>query len=90
MSLIRIARVRVLERIRTAPIPGAGRQSFERVHTPASFLSFWTPVHKISLRRETGKISWRETIEEGLERAPDAFLKLFTGENTGKMLVKLG
>jgi NADPH-dependent curcumin reductase CurA len=36
-----------------------------------------------------GKITWRETIEEGIERAPDAFLKLFTGENTGKMLVKL-
>jgi NADPH-dependent curcumin reductase CurA len=37
-----------------------------------------------------GKITWRETIEDGIERAPDAFLKLFTGENIGKMLVKLG
>ncbi len=36
-----------------------------------------------------GKITWRETIEDGIERAPDAFLKLFTGENLGKMLVKL-
>jgi NADPH-dependent curcumin reductase CurA len=36
-----------------------------------------------------GKITWRETVEEGIERAPDAFLKLFTGENVGKMLVKL-
>jgi len=36
-----------------------------------------------------GKIKWRETIEEGIERAPDAFLKLFTGDNLGKMLVKL-
>jgi hypothetical protein len=37
-----------------------------------------------------GKIKWRETVEEGIERAPHAFLKLFNGENTGKMLVKLG
>jgi hypothetical protein len=37
-----------------------------------------------------GKVTWRETIEEGIENAPAAFLKLFTGENIGKMLVKLG
>jgi NADPH-dependent curcumin reductase CurA len=36
-----------------------------------------------------GKIRWRETVEEGIEHAPDAFLKLFSGENVGKMLVKL-
>ncbi|HEY2482001.1 MAG TPA: NADP-dependent oxidoreductase [Caulobacteraceae bacterium] len=36
-----------------------------------------------------GKVKWRETVEAGIERAPDAFLKLFKGENLGKMLVKL-
>ena len=36
-----------------------------------------------------GKMTWRETVEDGIERAPDAFLKLFKGENLGKMLVKL-
>lgn len=36
-----------------------------------------------------GKIQWKETIDEGIENAPGAFLKLFKGENTGKMLVKL-
>jgi len=36
-----------------------------------------------------GKIKWRETVEEGIERAPAAFLKLFSGENLGKMLVRL-
>ncbi len=36
-----------------------------------------------------GKIKWRETIVEGLDKAPDAFMGLFKGENTGKMLVKL-
>ena len=37
-----------------------------------------------------GKVKWRETVEEGIENAPTAFLKLFKGENLGKMLVKLG
>jgi NADPH-dependent curcumin reductase CurA len=36
-----------------------------------------------------GKVKWEETVEHGIERAPDAFLKLFKGENLGKMLVKL-
>jgi NADPH-dependent curcumin reductase CurA len=37
-----------------------------------------------------GLLKWEETVEEGIDRAADAFLKLFTGGNTGKMLVKLG
>ena len=37
----------------------------------------------------SGKVTWRETVEEGIENAPTAFLKLFKGENLGKMLVKL-
>lgn len=36
-----------------------------------------------------GKLKWRQTVFEGIERAPDAFLGLFRGENMGKMLVKL-
>jgi NADPH-dependent curcumin reductase CurA len=36
-----------------------------------------------------GKVAWKETIEQGIENAPTAFLKLFKGENFGKMLVKL-
>jgi NADPH-dependent curcumin reductase CurA len=37
----------------------------------------------------SGKLTWRETVEHGVENAPAAFLKLFSGENLGKMLVKL-
>jgi NADPH-dependent curcumin reductase CurA len=36
-----------------------------------------------------GKIVWRETVDDGIAAAPGAFIKLFKGENTGKMLVKL-
>jgi NADPH2:quinone reductase len=35
-------------------------------------------------------IRYRETVTEGLENAPDAFLGLFEGENVGKQLVKVG
>ena len=37
-----------------------------------------------------GRMRWRETVDEGIEAAPGAFLKLFAGENIGKMLVRLG
>ena len=37
-----------------------------------------------------GKIKWRETILEGIENAPKAFIGLFQGDNIGKMLVKIG
>jgi NADPH-dependent curcumin reductase CurA len=36
-----------------------------------------------------GTVTARETVVEGLEQAPEAFLGLFKGANTGKMLVKL-
>jgi len=39
---------------------------------------------------QDGTMKWEETVENGVERAPNAFLQLFTGGNTGKMLVKLG
>lgn len=35
-----------------------------------------------------GQIKWEETVYEGIENAPAAFLGLFSGENLGKMVVK--
>jgi NADPH-dependent curcumin reductase CurA len=36
-----------------------------------------------------GQLKERDTIVDGLEKMPEAFLGLFTGANTGKMLVRL-
>lgn len=37
----------------------------------------------------SGKLNFQETVMEGIEAAPDAFMGLFSGQNKGKMLVKL-
>src|SRR5690606_8480244 len=36
-----------------------------------------------------GKLKFRESVEQGIERAPEAFLGLLKGRNFGKQLVKL-
>jgi NADPH-dependent curcumin reductase CurA len=37
----------------------------------------------------SGKLRGEETVFDGLDATPDAFLGLFSGGNTGKMLVRL-
>jgi NADPH-dependent curcumin reductase CurA len=37
----------------------------------------------------SGQVTSRETIRDGIEAAPEAFLDLFKGANMGKMLVRL-
>jgi NADPH-dependent curcumin reductase CurA len=37
-----------------------------------------------------GSVIHRETVLEGIENVPAAFAGLFRGENTGKMLVRVG
>lgn len=37
----------------------------------------------------SGQMKYKETVMEGIDKAPDAFMGLFTGANTGKMVVKL-
>jgi NADPH-dependent curcumin reductase CurA len=38
---------------------------------------------------ESGKLTWRETIAQGIESAPEAFFGMLKGRNFGKQLVKL-
>ena len=37
-----------------------------------------------------GRIKWRDHIVDGLEEAPRALNMLFTGANTGKLMVRVG
>ena len=36
-----------------------------------------------------GKLTYTETVVEGFENTPQAFLDLFEGKNEGKMIVKV-
>ena len=36
-----------------------------------------------------GRLHWRDHLVDGLDRAPDALNMLFTGENTGKVIVQV-
>jgi NADPH-dependent curcumin reductase len=46
-------------------------------------------LKELGERVATKKLAYRETIAEGLENAPEAFLGLLRGRNFGKQLVKL-
>src|SRR3712207_3489613 len=46
-------------------------------------------VREVGAWVREGRIRFTETVVEGLERAPEAFIGLLRGENTGKMLVRL-
>jgi NADPH-dependent curcumin reductase CurA len=39
---------------------------------------------------KAGKMKWRETVVDGVENAPKAFIGLFSGDNVGKMVVRVG
>ena len=46
-------------------------------------------IKQLSTWLATGKLKYTETIVEGFENIPQAFLDLFEGKNTGKMVVKI-
>ena len=49
------------------------------------------PVSATEIRQRvaTGQLKYRETVAQGIEAAPEAFLGLLKGRNFGKQLVKL-
>lgn len=57
---------------------------FDRWNRRPDFLKEVEPLVK------AGKIHYRETIAEGLENAPAAFMELLEGGNFGKQLVRVG
>ncbi len=46
-------------------------------------------VHQMAHWIAEGRVQWKQTVDRGVDKAPSAFIKLFKGENVGKMLVKL-
>jgi len=53
-------------------------------HLTGDFLSEVAPL------LASGKINFRESAYEGLDKAPEAFIGLFKGENFGKAVVRVG
>ena len=50
------------------------------------FNKIWPFVLKM---KDEGRLNYRETVLEGIENSPKAFLKLFSGEYFGKILIKV-
>ena len=44
---------------------------------------------KLATWLKEGKLTYKETVVEGFENTPQAFIDLFDGKNTGKMIVKV-
>jgi NADPH-dependent curcumin reductase len=53
-------------------------------------LALWPQaIEELGKLAAAGKLTWRETVAEGLEATPDAFFGMLKGANVGKQLVKL-
>jgi NADPH-dependent curcumin reductase CurA len=53
-------------------------------------MDLWPPALKeLGGLVASGKLRYRETIAQGIESAPEAFIGLLRGRNFGKQLVKL-
>jgi NADPH-dependent curcumin reductase CurA len=82
----------------TAPSPGPRNFAFvvsKRLRIEGFIVSDHTDrfrdfVAEVGPWVAAGKIACRETMLDGIEQVPAAFAGLFRGENTGKMLVRVG
>ena len=81
----------------TAPVPGPGNMALiigKQIRMEGFIVSNSWDMMPAFLKdlaewHSSGKLQWKQTVREGIENAPSAFLGLFSGENFGKMLVKL-
>lgn len=81
----------------TAPVPGPANLSMligKRVMLHGFLVSDHLDIGA-DFEREVGgwladgSLTYRETVVDGIENAPDAFIGLLRGDNIGKMLVKI-
>lgn len=79
------------------PPPGPSNY-FQLVHKRATMQGILSPDYKdrfpeaqAQIRKwlESGEFKYFEDIQEGLENAPATFMRLFSGKNIGKQLLKL-
>jgi NADPH-dependent curcumin reductase CurA len=47
-------------------------------------------LQRLASWHKAGHLEYREDVMDGIERMPEAFLRLLTGDNFGKQLVRLG
>jgi NADPH-dependent curcumin reductase CurA len=81
----------------TGPVPGPGNCFLivtKRLTIRGFIVSDWIRRLPEFLADVTpyvcdGRLRWRETVVDGLSHAPEALISLFSGENVGKMVVKL-
>jgi len=75
-----------LESFRTVLVKRLRVQGFIIIDFASRFMEAATQTWSVE---DFGKLKDRETIVEGLEKAPDAINMLFTGGNIGKLIVKV-
>jgi NADPH-dependent curcumin reductase CurA len=76
-------------RIDTVPVPEPGDGEV-LVQNLSDHLSLYPEfLAEVGGWLKAGRIKREETVFEGIESAPTAFLGLFAGDNLGKMLVRL-
>jgi NADPH-dependent curcumin reductase len=95
-SFARMAMCGMISGYSGAPIPMAFPQLFltQRMKLEGFIVSehmeLWPQaLGELGKMVATGQLVYRETIAQGIEQAPQAFLGLLKGENFGKQLVKL-
>ena len=53
------------------------------------YAQFPAAIKQLATWLKEGKLTYTETIVDGFDNAPQAFLDLFEGKNEGKMIVKV-
>jgi NADPH-dependent curcumin reductase CurA len=81
----------------TAPVPGPANLALiigKQIRMEGFIVSsHWDMMpaflKDLAVWQAAGTLKAKQTVKEGIEKAPEAFIGLFSGENFGKMLVKL-